>query len=468
MRRRGGERRQEKPWGGRFSRPMDELLEAFSASVQYDSRLAGHDIAGSIAHARMLGRQGLVAPEDSEAMVRGLEEIRAEIAAGAFAWDPTLEDVHMNIERALAKRIGPAGDRLHTARSRNDQVALDTRMYVRDAVTRIGECLRGLRRVLVRRGLDHLDLVLPGYTHLQRAQPVLLAHHLAAYQEMFSRDNQRLTDLYKRVNVMPLGSAALAGTGLPIDMAFVAGELGFPKVTANSMDAVSDRDFIIEFLAAASMVMMHLSRLAEDVILWASAEFGYADLPDELATGSSIMPQKKNPDVMELVRGKTGRVYGNLMALLTTMKGLPMTYNRDLQEDKEPLFDTVDTLEQALPLVARLMERLRFNGDRMRLAAGDPFLTATDLAEYLVRRGVPFRTAHSQVGRTVGWLAEQGRALADLEPEELAKFCPDAVFEDVKRILTVDASVAARQTLGGTAPQQVAAALGEAEKELAQ
>ncbi len=456
-----------KPWGGRFSQPTDELMEAFSASVQFDYRLYPYDIAGSVAHAKMLGRQGLVSPEESEAIVKGLLEIKADIDAGRFRWDPKLEDVHMNIERALSERIGPAGEKLHTARSRNDQVALDTRLYVRDALPMVVQGLRGLRLALARKGWENKDAAMPGYTHLQRAQPVLAAHHLLAYQEMFKRDGERLADLVKRVDIMPLGSAALAGTGLPIDMEFVARELGFSRIVANSMDGVADRDYILEFLAAASIIMMHLSRLSEDLILWASSEFAFADLPDELCTGSSIMPQKKNPDVPELVRGKTGRVYGHLMGLLTVMKGLPLAYNRDLQEDKEPLFDTVETLARVLPLMARLVERMKLDTGRLRSAADDPFVTATDLADHLVKQGVPFRQAHALVGRTVRHCLDRGLALADLSEDELFELCPGAA-PGVKKELTLDASVNARTSIGGTAPANVEAALKKVLAELEQ
>jgi len=461
----GGKKGGTKPWGGRFARPTDELLEKFSASVHFDYRLYPYDIAGSIAHAKMLGRQGLVAEDEARAMVEGLLAIKADIEAGRFHWDPKLEDVHMNIERALTERIGPTGEKLHTARSRNDQVALDTRLYVKDALKTVGRGIVELSLALVRQGLAHADLVMPGYTHLQRAQPVLLAHHLLAYQEMLRRDRQRLDDLYKRVDIMPLGSAALAGTGLPIDMKFVAKELGFSQIAANSMDAVSDRDYLVEFLAAASIMMMHLSRLAEDLILWSTAEFDFVSLPDELCTGSSIMPQKKNPDAAELIRGKTGRIYGHLMGLLTVMKGLPLAYNRDLQEDKEPLFDTVETLTQVLPLMSRLIAGLEFKADKMKAAADDPFMAATDLADHLVRQGVPFRQAHALVGRTVRYCLERGLALADLDEKELAKLCP-GVGPEVKKELTLAVSLKARSSPGGTAPRRVKAALKKALREL--
>jgi argininosuccinate lyase len=413
----------------------------------------------------MLGRQGLITAEEAESIVAGLEGIRADIEAGRFKWDPKLEDVHMNIERALAERIGPAGEKLHTARSRNDQVALDTRLYVKDALGLIGGTLRELRLALASKAEANIEVVLPGYTHLQRAQPVLAAHHLMAYQEMFSRDVRRLEDLYERVDIMPLGAAALAGTGLPIDMEFTAKELGFSKVTANSMDAVADRDYLIEFLAAASIIMMHLSRLSEDLILWATAEFGFVDLPDELCTGSSIMPQKKNPDVPELIRGKTGRVYGHLMGLLTVLKGLPMSYNRDLQEDKEPLFDTVETLAQVLPLMARLVSGLEFRADETARAASDAMLLATDLADHLVRQGVPFRQAHALVGRAVRRSLDKGVALTELDEAEVMELCPGAA-PGVMKELTTAASLKARSTPGGTAPSRVAEAIKRALSDL--
>ncbi|MDY6852505.1 MAG: argininosuccinate lyase [Thermodesulfobacteriota bacterium] len=461
----GKKKAEAKPWGGRFAQPTDDLLETFSASVHFDYKLYPYDIAGSVAHAGMLGRQGLITTKEAEAIVQGLEEIKADIEAGRFKWDPGLEDVHMNIERALADRIGPAGEKLHTARSRNDQVALDTRLYVKDALDLFGGEIKELRLALVKQAQANQDLVMPGYTHLQRAQPVLPAHHLLAYQEMLARDGQRLTDLYKRVDIMPLGGAALAGTGLPIDMKFVAESLGFSKITANSMDGVSDRDYLVEFLASASILMMHLSRLSEDLILWSTSEFGFVELPDEFCTGSSIMPQKKNPDALELIRGKTGRIFGNLMGMLTVMKGLPLAYNRDLQEDKEPLFDTVETMAQALPLMARLVSRLKFKAERMRAAADDPFLTATDLADHLVKQGVPFRQAHAMVGRTVRYCLDRGLALSDLSEDELIRLCPGA-RAGVKKELTVEASLDARVSLGGTAPRRVKAALKKALREL--
>lgn len=459
------EKGRQKPWGGRFSKATDDLLESFSASVHFDHKLYAHDITGSQAHAKMLGRQGLVSKDESDQMIQGLEEIKKEIEAGEFDWDPKLEDVHMNIEQALVKKIGPAGEKLHTGRSRNDQVALDTRLYLKDAIDLLADQIKELRLAIVSTGVSNQGLLMPGYTHLQRAQPVLLAHHLLAYNEMFKRDGQRLADLYPRVDVMPLGSAALAGTGLPIDPEFVAKELGFNQIVANSMDGVSDRDYLIEFLAASSIMMMHLSRLSEELILWSTSEFGFVELPDDLTTGSSIMPQKKNPDTCELIRGKTGRIYGNLMALLTVMKGMPLAYNRDFQEDKEPLFDTVETLTSALPLMARLVSNLDFKAEKMLDAADDPVVTATDLADYLVKQGVPFRLAHEQVGLLVKHCLDNDMSLLDIDESEMARFCPD-VKPGVKEVLTVSASVEARTSPGGTAPGNVQAALDQALKEL--
>ncbi len=459
------EKGRQKSWGGRFSKATDDLLESFSASVHFDHKLYAHDIAGSQAHAKMLGRQGLVSKDESDQMIQGLEEIKKEIEAGEFDWDPKLEDVHMNIEQALVKKIGPAGEKLHTGRSRNDQVALDTRLYLKDAIDLLADQIKELRLAIVSTGVSNQGLLMPGYTHLQRAQPVLLAHHLLAYNEMFKRDGQRLADLYPRVDVMPLGSAALAGTGLPIDPEFVAKELGFNQIVANSMDGVSDRDYLIEFLAASSIMMMHLSRLSEELILWSTAEFGFVELPDDLTTGSSIMPQKKNPDTCELIRGKTGRIYGNLMALLTVMKGMPLAYNRDFQEDKEPLFDTVETLTSALPLMTRLVSNLDFKAEKMLDAADDPVVTATDLADYLVKQGVPFRLAHEQVGLLVKHCLDNDMSLLDIDESEMARFCPD-VKPGVKEVLTVSASVEARTSPGGTAPGNVQAALDQALKEL--
>ncbi|MBI2458854.1 MAG: argininosuccinate lyase, partial [candidate division NC10 bacterium] len=391
--------KRKKPWGGRFEAETHGQVEAFTASIHFDQRLAPHDIAGSIAHARMLQKCGILSKAEVDAIVAGLEEILKEIERGEFRTDPALEDIHMHIERRLVEKIGDVGGKLHTARSRNDQVALDLRLYLREAIGKIRDQIRSLQEALVAEAEVHLGTVMPGYTHLQRAQPILLAHHLLAYFEMFQRDRDRFADCLTRVNVLPLGAGALAGTTLPIDRAYVAKLLNFPKVAANSVDAVADRDFAVEFLAGCAVLAMHVSRLAEELVLWASAEFGFIELPDAFATGSSMMPQKKNPDVAELARGKAGRVYGSLLALLTMLKGLPLSYNRDLQEDKEPVFDAVDTIRQTLDVLPPMLKAIKFRPERMRAAAAEGFLNATDLAEYLVTKGVPFREAHDTVGR---------------------------------------------------------------------
>jgi argininosuccinate lyase len=456
---------ENKPWSGRFAEKTAASVEAFTASIHYDARLYRHDIAGSRAHARMLARQGLIAAAECEEILRGLAEIEGEIERGEFVFRPELEDVHMNIEKALVEKIGAPGEKLHTGRSRNDQVALDIRLYLREESERLSDLLTGLQKALVIQARRSLGLVMPGYTHLQRAQPVLVSHHLLAYYEMFGRDRERLADGLKRINIMPLGAAALAGTGLPIDRESVAAELGFPAVTANSMDTVGDRDFIVEFLAAAALVQIHLSRLAEELILWAGDEFKYVTLADSFCTGSSIMPQKKNPDIPELIRGKSGRVVGNLMALLTLLKGLPLTYNRDLQEDKEPLFDTVDTVSRSVAIAAELLANLEFNGERMEAATRTGFMTATDLADFLVVKGMPFRQAHSVVGRTVAYCLGEGKELTDLSLAELRRFS-ELIDEGVFPVLTVRGSVDSRLSTGGTARPRVAAAVAAAEKAL--
>ncbi len=456
----------EKLWGGRFDAQTAGSLEKLSCSVHFDSRLAPYDLAGSQAHARMLGQVGLVSPEESRQMVDGLETLKEKVAAGDFPWDPRLEDVHMNLEKALTALIGLAGEKLHTARSRNDQVALDTRLYMRDVAAQLGRVLRDLRKALVEKADQVGDAPMPGYTHLQRAQPVLVAHHLLAYYQMLTRDHGRLSDLAKRLDYMPLGSGALSGTGLPIDPQQVADELSFGNLVENSLDAVSSRDHILEFLAWASILMTNLSRLAEDLILWCSQEFAFAELPDSLSTGSSMMPQKKNPDGAELMRGKSGRVIGNLMALLTVVKGLPLSYNRDLQEDKEPLFDTVDTLELILPVAAEMIAGLKFNFERLAQAADDPYAPATDLADHLVRQGVPFREAHRQAGLAVAYGVKQQKALVDLSYEELVEICPKAQLE-VFAALKLPALLDARTTYGGTAPKSVARQLTAARHALA-
>jgi len=444
----------KKPWSGRFKAKTSKVVEDFTSSVSFDARLWRYDIEGSIAHAKMLGRQGIIPRRDADLIVKALKEIKEEIESGRFRFLKGLEDVHMNIEYALIKRIGPTGGMLHTARSRNDQIALDLRLYLRDEIREIISLLRSLQGILVQMAEENIEVIMPGYTHLQRAQPVLLSHHLLAYYEMIERDVERLCDCLKRVDVLPLGSAALAGTSLPIDRAYVARLLGFSTVSENSIDAVSDRDFIIEFLSASSILMVHLSRLSEEFILWNSEEFGFIELPDAFSTGSSIMPQKKNPDVFELIRGKSGRVFGSLIALLSVMKALPLAYNRDMQEDKEPLFDTVDTVKSCLLILSEVMPRIRFNKDLMRKTAEGGFSTATDLAEYLVRKGMPFREAHRLVGRIVRYCIERERSLADLGIKELKRF--SGLFdEDVFDLLSIEGSINSRSSRGGTARSEV-------------
>ncbi len=454
-----------KLWGGRFEGQTDALVEAFTESVSFDSQLALYDIQGSIAHAEMLGAQGILTEADVAAIVQGLNEIRTRIEAGDFTWDPALEDVHTNIEAALVERIGDAGKRLHTGRSRNDQIATDIRLWARDRVDAIIGCLRDLCGAFIDFAEAHIDVVLPGCTHLQHAQPVLLAHHMLAYVEMFGRDAERFADLRKRVNVLPLGSAALAGTPYPIDRVRVAQALGFDGITANSMDAVADRDYLIEFCSNAAITMMHLSRLCEELILWLAPAYNFIEIGDAFTTGSSIMPQKKNPDVAELVRGKTGRVYGALTGLLTLMKGLPMTYNRDLQEDKEPVFDTALTIEACLTVVAGMIPTIKVHADRMAEAAKDGFLEATDIADYLVGKGVPFREAHGMVGAMVRYCVERGKRLPELTLDEFRQFAP-AIEADIHDQLRLDSVLARRDNPGGTAPNRVRDALKAARKKL--
>jgi argininosuccinate lyase len=455
----------QKPWGGRFAGETEKTVEDFTTSLSFDRRLFRQDIAGSMAHARMLGRQGIISAAEADELVRGLTEIRAEIEAGQFDFDPALEDIHMAIETRLTAKVGEVGGKLHTARSRNDQVALDVRLYLAGEVEALIEALTELRRAAVRQARYHLETVLPGYTHLQRAQPVLLAHHFLAYDEMWRRDLLRLGESLARIKVSPLGAAALAGTTFPIDPQFTADQLGFPEVFRNSLDAVSDRDFLLEFLAHAAIIMVHLSRLSEELILWSSGEFGFVVLPDAYATGSSIMPQKKNPDVPELIRGKCGRVAGHLMGLLMTVKGLALAYNRDLQEDKEPLFDTVDTVKAAVTLMAGLLSQLEVRPERMAAALHGGFLTATDMADYLVTKGVPFRSAHEQVGLTVRHAESKGKELWELSLDEIHQFAPLAQA-DLFDWLKIENSVARRRSPGGTAPERVTEALERAEAEL--
>ncbi len=443
-----------KTWGGRFTESTDAFVAAFTASVGFDRRMYRQDIEASIAHARMLTRVGVLSLDDCAAIVRGLEAIRGEIERGEFQWSEALEDVHMNIEARLTERIGDAGKRLHTGRSRNDQVATDIRLYLRDAIDAILAELRRLAGGLATQAAREADTIMPGFTHLQVAQPVTFGHHLLAWFEMVKRDHERLVDCRQRVNVMPLGAAALAGTSYPLDRPYTAQLLGFAAPCANSLDAVSDRDFAIEFTAAAAILMTHLSRMAEELVLWSSAQFDFVDLPDRFCTGSSIMPQKKNPDVPELVRGKTGRVNGHLVALLTLMKSQPLAYNKDNQEDKEPLFDTVDTVLGCLRAFADLIPALHPKRDRMLESARRGFATATDLADYLVRKGVPFRDAHEIVGKAVRLGVDSGRDLAEMALTELQQFSP-LIADDVFAALALEGSVAARNSVGGTAPERV-------------
>jgi argininosuccinate lyase len=452
-----------KPWGGRFTETTNALVEEYTASIQYDWRLFPYDIAGSVAHAAMLGKTGIITEKEARRIINGLKGILQEITDGKLEFSMGLEDIHMNIENRLVRKIGPVGGKLHTARSRNDQVALDLRMYLRDEIMEIRRLLREMQRAVISLAERHQDMVMPGYTHLQRAQPVLFGHHLLAYYEMFERDRDRLADCYRRVNVLPLGAGALAGTVLPIDRKMVAELLGFSGVSENSMDAVSDRDFAIEFVSACSQVMVHLSRLSEELVLWSSAEFGFITIADGFTTGSSIMPQKKNPDVAELSRGKTGRVFGNLTALLVLMKGLPLAYNRDMQEDKEPVFDTADTVSQTLAVMAAMLSSVTVHRDAMRRAAEDGFITATDLADYLVRKGLPFRQAHEVVGRAVLKALELTCGLKDLPLAEYKKLSA-LITKDVYQSLSVDASVGRRTSYGGTAPANLAKRLAALKK----
>ena len=443
-------------WGGRFTQSTDELVQQFNASVDFDKRLALYDLRGSIAHATMLGETGILSGDEAAQIVAGLEALKAEVEAGTFVWRVELEDVHMNLEHALTERIGPVGGKLHTARSRNDQVATDFRLWLRDETHVLIALLSDLRAAFVTVAEAQLGVIMPGYTHLQVAQPVLLSHHLLAYYEMFSRDAERLQDSLKRLNVSPLGAGALAGTGFPIDRQRTAELLGFDAPARNSLDAVSDRDFAVEFLSAASLIMMHLSRLSEELILWSSQEFGFVTLPDSHTTGSSIMPQKKNPDVSELTRGKTGRVYGHLLGLLTTMKGLPLAYNKDMQEDKEGAFDAADTLRVCLRLTAEMLPQITVNAVRTHHAAGRAYSNATDLADYLARKGLPFRGAHEVVGQLVALGVREGKDLQDLGLEEMREVSP-LIQEDVFEMLELESVVNARSSYGGTALEQVRA-----------
>jgi len=445
---------------GRFDKAADKLVTEYTASIPFDWRLYRHDIAGSIAHARMLAKQGIIQTEEAEVIISGLASIREEIEQGKFQLKPELEDIHMNIEARLLEKVGEVGGKLHTARSRNDQVALDLRLLAKEAIANTLVKIREFQQTLIGLAEANRDVVIPGYTHLQPAQPVLLAHHLLAYFEMLERDVDRFSDCLKRTDVMPLGSGAMAGVTYNIDREFLARELGFSQISQNSIDAVSDRDFVVEYEAAASLCMMHLSRLAEEIILWSSAEFDFIELNEAYATGSSIMPQKKNPDVAELVRGKTGRVYGKLMALLTTMKGLPLSYNRDMQEDKEGFFDTVDTLLSTLEVFTGMVTTLKVKAENTRQAVGRGYILATDLADYLVRKGESFRTAHDIVARLVSYAIEKGKSFSELSLTEYKDFSP--LFREDVYSITIESSIAARDIIGGTAPKQVEQALANA------
>ena len=443
-----------KPWGGRFSQPTAEMVEAFTASLHFDKRLYRYDIEGSIAHARMLSKQKIISKKDEGDIVKGLTAILHEIEKGRFAFKREDEDIHMAIEKALIERTGAAGGKLHAGRSRNDQVSLDVRMYLREEIREIIEAVSLLKTQLVELADKEEGTILPGYTHLQKAQPVLLAHYLLAYWEMLARDEERLRECRRRVNIMPLGSAALAGTGLPIDRTYVARLLKFPEISHNSMDAVSDRDFIVEFIFVASLLMMHMSRFCEDLVIWSTDEFQFVEMSDAFTTGSSIMPQKKNPDVAELIRGKTGRVYGDLMALLTVMKGLPMTYNRDLQEDKEALFDAADTVKGCVHILSEMAPHLRFNREKMLKAASGGFSTATDVAEYLVMNGVPFREAHRAVGRLVAYCIEKKKDMPVLTLVEFRQF-HKSFEKDIYSFLKVEHAVHSKKSRGGTSEKNV-------------
>lgn len=457
------ERKQNQSWGGRFTEATDAFVEAFTASVQFDQRLYHHDIAGSIAHATMLEKVGVLTTQERDSIIQGLEQVRSEIEAGNFDWSISLEDVHMNVESRLTALIGDTGKKLHTGRSRNDQVATDMRLYLRDEIDVIANELKRLQAGLLDLAEREADTIMPGFTHLQTAQPVTFGHHLMAWFEMLCRDAERLQDCRKRVNVMPLGAAALAGTTYPIDRDYTAELLGFDRASRNSLDSVSDRDFAIEFCAFGSLLMTHLSRFSEELVLWTSAQFNFIDLPDRFCTGSSIMPQKKNPDVPELVRGKTGRVNGHLIALLTLMKSQPLAYNKDNQEDKEPLFDCIDTLKGCLRAYADMVPALQANKENMREAAMRGYSTATDLADYVVRKGIPFRDAHEVVGKAVAYGIQQHKDLSELSLEELKQFS-DIIEQDVFEVLTLEGSVNARNHLGGTAPEQVRLAVSAARK----
>ena len=452
-----------KLWGGRFQKNTDAKVDDFNSSIRFDQRMYKQDIKGSIAHAKMLGKQGIISPADSEKIVAGLTEILADIEKGNVEFLIDAEDIHMNIEKLLTDKIGESGKRLHTGRSRNDQVALDIRMYLMDEISEISEMVKGLMEALVSLAKEHTETIMPGYTHLQKAQPVTFAHHLMAYFEMAKRDLSRLADCKDRTNVMPLGSGALAGTTYPLDREFVAEELGFAEVSQNSLDGVSDRDFAIELAGCLSIIMMHLSRFCEELILWSSHEFSFVEMDDAFSTGSSIMPQKKNPDVAELIRGKTGRVYGHLMGLLTTMKGIPLAYNKDMQEDKEPIFDAVDTVKLCLPVFIDMVTTMKVRKENMLKGAKGGFTNATDVADYLVKKGMPFRDAHEVVGKLVFYSISKDKALDELTLAEFKEFS-SIIEDDVYDAISMETCVNGRTVIGGPAKTTVEAAILKAEE----
>ncbi len=452
-----------KLWGGRFQKATDTEVDDFNSSIRFDKRMYKQDIKGSIAHATMLGKQGIIPRSDADKIVKELHNILADIEAGKVEFLIDAEDIHMNIEKILTDRIGDAGKRLHTGRSRNDQVALDMRMYLMDETAEILEMLKHTMEVFLDLAREHTDTIMPGYTHLQKAQPITFAHHAMAYFEMFKRDYQRLSDCRERTNVMPLGSGALAGTTYPLDREFVAKELGFSAVTMNSLDGVSDRDFVLELASGLSILMMHMSRFSEELILWSSNEFSFVEMDDAFSTGSSIMPQKKNPDVAELIRGKTGRVYGDLMGLLTMMKGIPLAYNKDMQEDKEQIFDAIDTVKLCLPVFADMISTMRINRENMYEGAKGGFTNATDAADYLVKKGLPFRDAHAVIGRMVFYCIENNKTIDDLSMEEMKEFS-DIIEDDIYEAVSMETCVNDRNVIGGPAKEQTAKAIKEEEE----
>jgi argininosuccinate lyase len=455
----------KKPWAGRFKKGTHKVAEKFSASIDFDQRLYKEDIQGSIAHATMLAEKGIILKKESDKIIKGLKQIRKEIESGKFPFREEFEDIHLNIEKRLIEKIGDVGGKIHTARSRNDQIALDMRLYLRGEINEIITLIKAISERLVELSDENIDAVIPLYTHIQRGQPILLSHQLMALYEMLKRDRARYVDCLQRVNVMPLGAGAGAGTTFPIDRKLVAKLLGFPEVTKNSIDTVSDRDFIIEFISASSTLMMHLSRISEEFVLWSTKEFDFVDMGDEFTTGSSIMPQKRNPDMAELIRGKTGRVYGNLVAILTIMKGLPFSYNRDMQEDKEPMFDTVDTVKSCLEVLSEMLQVIVFKHENMKRALDEGFITATDVADYLSRKGMPFRQSHEVTGKIVGYAEEKGRELMNLHISEYQMFS-NLFDEDLYDFIALDGSIESRKSYGGTAKKNVVKMIKLAKKEI--